>query len=62
MIHEEPGREIIGAAMTVMNTLRPGLDEKVYENALLVELQERGLSVQQQQQFPVHYKGHLVGD
>jgi len=61
MIHEELSREIIGAAMTVMNALRPGLDEKVYENALLVELQERDLSVHQQQQFPVHYKGHLVG-
>jgi hypothetical protein len=31
MIHTELSREIIGAAMTVMNTLRPGLDEKVYE-------------------------------
>jgi len=61
MIHERLSREIIGAAMTVMNALRPGLDEKIYENALLVELEERGLTIEQQRHFPVHYKGRLVG-
>jgi GxxExxY protein len=32
----------IGAAMTVLNTLRPGLDEKLYERALVIELRKRG--------------------
>ncbi len=31
MIHEELNREIIGAAMVVLNELKPGLDEKLYE-------------------------------
>ena len=34
MIHEELSREIIGAAMEVLNESKPGLDEKLYERAL----------------------------
>jgi hypothetical protein len=34
--HEALTQEIIGAAMAVMNELRPGLDEKLYENALVM--------------------------
>ena len=61
LIHEELSEAIIGAAMTVLNTLRPGLDEKLYENALVIELTKRGHRVQQQHQFPVHYDGQLIG-
>ena len=61
MKHEELTRQIIGAAMTVHAELRPGLDEKLYENALTLELVARGLGVEQQREFPVHYRGHLVG-
>ena len=59
--HEELSREIIGAGMEVLNQLRPGLDEKHYENAMVIELRLRGHSVDQQKQFPVHYKGELIG-
>ena len=41
MKHETLTKGIIGTAMTVLNELRPGLDEKLYENALLIELSER---------------------
>ncbi len=61
MLHKNLSESIIGAAMTVLNTLRPGLDEKLYENALLIELQKRGHKVDQQRQFPVHYDGKLIG-
>lgn len=61
LIHKELSESIIGAAMKVLNTLKPGLDEKLYENALVIELQKCGHSVQQQQQFPVHYDGQLIG-
>ena len=44
-----------------MNELKPGLDEKLYENALVIELQERRHKVEQQSRFPVNYKGHLIG-
>ena len=61
LIHQELSEKIIGAAMTVLNTLRPGLDEKLYENALVIELRKRAHRVEQQKQFPVHYDGHLIG-
>jgi len=61
LIHKELSETIIGAAMTVLNALRPGLDEKLYENALVIELRKRGHRVEQQRQFPVHYDGHLIG-
>src|SRR6185503_6130759 len=61
MIHEELTRNIIGAAMAVLNELKPGLDEKLYENALVIELAERGHTLDQQREYPVHYKGHFVG-
>ena len=59
--HEELTHEIIGAAMAVLNELKPGLDEKLYENALIIELQERAHRVDQQRQYPVFYRGHLIG-
>lgn len=61
MLHEEITKDVIGAAMAVLNELRPGLDEKLYENALIVELCARGHTVEQQREFPVHYRGHFIG-
>ncbi len=61
LIHENLSGEIIGAAIAVMNELKPGLDEKLYENALIIELQERRHKVGQQSRFPVNYRGHLIG-
>ncbi len=61
MLHEELTESIIGAAMAVLNELRPGLDEKLYENALVIELGLRGHACEQQREFPVHYRGHFIG-
>ena len=61
LIHGQLSEQVIGAAMTVLNELKPGLDEKLYENALVLELRERGHQVEQQKQFPVFYRGKLIG-
>ncbi|CAA6679883.1 MULTISPECIES: GxxExxY protein [unclassified Lentimonas] len=61
MLHEEITKDIIGAAMTVLNDLKPGLDEKLYENALVIELQARGHTVEQQKEFSVYYHHQLIG-
>ncbi|HEY5551147.1 MAG TPA: GxxExxY protein [Opitutaceae bacterium] len=61
MINEELSGKIIGAAMAVLNELGPGLDEKLYERALIIELRKRGHVVDQQKSFPVYYSGELIG-
>ncbi len=61
MKHEETTQSIIGAAMAVLNELKPGLDEKLYENALVIELVARRHTVDQQREYPVHYRGHFIG-
>jgi len=61
MIHEELSGKIIGAAMAVLNELGPGLDEKIYDRSLVIELRKRGCVVEPQKSFPVHYAGELVG-
>lgn len=57
MIHQELSETIIGGAMKVLNSLKPGLSEKAYENSLVIELRKRGLEVDQQRRFPVYYEG-----
>ena len=61
LIHEELSRDILAAAMKVHSTLKPGLDEKLYENVLLIELVKRGHRAEQQKSFSVHYDGHFIG-
>jgi len=62
MIHEEVSGKIIGAAMEVLNELKPGLDEKLYERALIIELKRGGYVVSVQRSFPVSYRGQLIGN
>jgi GxxExxY protein len=54
-------RTIIGCAMTVSNALGVGFKEKVYENALVIELRKAGLTVKQQEHILVTYDGVVVG-
>lgn len=53
---------ILEAAFVVHNTLGAGFLEKVYENALLLELRSNGISCQSQHSLQVKYKGAIVGD
>ena len=59
--HKELSHDIIGAAMKVLNSRKPGLDEKIYENALVIELRKRGHQIDQQKQFLVFYERQEVG-
>jgi GxxExxY protein len=52
---------IIGRAFVVSNTLGAGFLEKIYENALTLELREAGLEVKQQHDIAVHYHGAVIG-
>ncbi len=61
LVHKDLSESIIGAAMTVLNMLKPGLDEKLYERALVIELRKRGHRVEQQKEFPVYYDEQHIG-
>lgn len=60
--HADTTEQIIGAFYHVYNTLGYGFLEKVYENAMAIELRKRGLNVVQQVPIKVYYDGHLVGE
>ncbi|HEY4182162.1 MAG TPA: GxxExxY protein [Kofleriaceae bacterium] len=59
---EELGREVIDASFVVHRELGPGFSEKLYEHALAVELNLRGVPFSQQLVVPIHYRGVLVGE
>ncbi len=60
--HSETTGKIIKAFYAVYNDLGFGFLEKVYENALVVELESLGLSVEQQKPINVYYRDVLVGE
>ena|ERR1041384_2267070 len=61
IIHEQLSGAIIGIAMEVLNELKPGLDEVLYERAMAIELRRRGFAVAVQNSFPVFYQAELIG-
>jgi len=61
LIQKEITAQIIASAFEVGNILGAGFLEKLYENALKVELELRNLKVETQQQIIVSYKGKDIG-
>lgn len=59
---KELTEKIIGCAFKVHNTLGFGFLERVYENALVIELKKAGLSAEQQKPINVYYEGYCVGE
>jgi GxxExxY protein len=54
-------KRIIAAAVEVHRAMGPGYVEKIYENALVLELESRGHKVDRQITVDVAYRGKLVG-
>ena len=54
--------KIIGCAFTVSNELGSGFLEKVYQNALMIELQDKGLKAEKEKAINIYYKGKIVGE
>ncbi|MGB7768962.1 MAG: GxxExxY protein [Verrucomicrobiia bacterium] len=55
-------QQLIGAAFEVHNVLGFGFLEKVYQRAMQVELQARGVKVELEPKIQVRFKGIIVGD
>lgn len=62
MLYGEITEKIIKAFYTVYNTLGYGFLEKVYENAMVIELQKTGLKADQQRSIKVYYDSQEIGD
>jgi GxxExxY protein len=53
---------IIACAYRIHNILGAGFLEKVYENAMVIELQEQGIACRPQARLQVMYRGQVVGE
>ena len=60
--HQDLTKAIIEAFYNVFNRLGYGFLERVYENALVIELETMGLKVKQQMPIEVCYRGQTVGE
>ena len=60
MTENEITYQIRGAIYDVYKSLGPGLLESVYEEAMVYELQKRGLTVERQKTVPILYDGHIL--
>jgi GxxExxY protein len=55
-------QHLIGAAFEVHNVLGHGFLERVYQRAIQVELEERGVKVELEPKIKIQFKGIIVGD
>jgi hypothetical protein len=62
MLEQELTNKIIKAFYQVYNTLGYGFLEKVYENAMCLELNKQGLACKRQERIKVYYEETQVGD
>lgn len=62
LLHQDLTALIIKTFYEVYNELGYGFLEKVYQNALLIELKSMGLKVSSNEKIKVYYKGENVGD
>ena len=62
LLHKDITDKILRAFYDVYNKLGYGFLERVYENALAIELRKIGLRIEQQKLLNVYYDGCLVGE
>ena len=60
--HQELTGEIIKAAQNVHNALGYGFLEKVYHNAMVLELRKSGFDIESQKPISVYYDGQTIGE
>jgi GxxExxY protein len=60
LLYKDEVYAIVGAAMEVYNTLGPGFLEAVYQEAFEIEMTERGIPFESQQELLIFYKGRQL--
>ncbi len=61
ILHKELSESILKVFYDVYNELGYGFLEKVYQNAMYLELKSQGFKVEPQKQIKIYYKNELVG-
>lgn len=59
--HAELTNVILGCCFEVMNELGSGFQEKVYKNALLIAMRQKGLAVEVERPYDVVFRGKIIG-
>jgi GxxExxY protein len=62
ILYKELSYEIINAAFAVHNSLGPGFSERIYEEALRLELQQRNIMFERQKPINVYYRDVKIGE
>lgn len=62
LLHGQLVYSIVGASLEVLRGMGPGVWEKPYERAMIVELRLRKHTIDQQKRFALTYKGEDVGE
>jgi GxxExxY protein len=62
LIHAELSEKILGCCIRVHKALGPGFLEKIYEEALCLEVEKAGLKYERQKPVSIHYGGEVVGE
>jgi GxxExxY protein len=60
IVYREESRKIVGAIFEVHKRLGVGLLEKVYQEALAIELEYRGIPFSREKKFDVYYRDHKL--
>ena len=59
---DELAKRVIGAAIEVHRCLGPGFLERIYEEALAIEMDLQGIPFERQYSVSVPYKGQFIGE
>ncbi|MGH2611824.1 MAG: GxxExxY protein [Rhabdochlamydiaceae bacterium] len=59
--HSELTRTILSNCFEVMKELGPGFLERVYKNALLIAMREKGLQIETEKPFDVIFRDKVIG-
>ncbi len=62
IVHKELSYKIMEACFEVHNILGPGFPESIYENAVVRELDRKGIANERQKVIAIYFKGDRVGE